>query len=92
MDMEQMIYSLTYDSVHGKFNRKVVKEGNMLKVGDELIRVFNERDCDKIGWGEVGAEYICESSGVFLTKEKVGKHIEGGAKRVIICAPAKDDS
>jgi glyceraldehyde 3-phosphate dehydrogenase len=87
-----MIYSLSFDSVHGKFNKKISKEGNILKIENILIRVFNEKDCEKIGWGSVGADYICESSGVFLTKEKVKKHLEGGGKKVIISAPAKDDS
>jgi len=92
MDLSYMVYQLKFDSVHGKYPAHVEsKDGNLL-VGDKLIKVFFEKDPASIPWGKVGAEYICESTGVFTDKEKASLHIKGGAKKVVISAPPKDDT
>jgi len=94
MDLEYMVYQLKYDSVHKRFNGTIshsVEDGKeFLVVNDAKVRVFHEKDPSAIGWGEVGAEYVCESTGVFTLKEKAELHIKGGAKKVIISAPPKD--
>ncbi|KAL8429264.1 hypothetical protein Efla_005541 [Eimeria flavescens] len=92
MDLEYMVYQLTYDSVHGKCPLKVSGHDGHLQVGNHRIRVFHEKDPSAIKWGEVGAEFICESTGCFTTHEKALAHVKGGgAKHVIISAPPKDD-
>ncbi|CDI78463.1 glyceraldehyde-3-phosphate dehydrogenase, putative [Eimeria acervulina] len=92
MDVQYMAYQLKYDSVHGKFPGEVsVKDGNLVVEG-KTIQVFAEKDPAAIPWGKVGAHYVCESTGVFTNKEKAGLHISGGAKKVIISAPPKDDT
>jgi glyceraldehyde 3-phosphate dehydrogenase len=94
MDLKYMVYQLKYDSVHKRFNGTVaLKEdgGNdFLVVNGREIRIFHEKDPAAIKWGEVGATYVCESTGVFTEKAKAELHIQGGAKKVIISAPPKD--
>jgi len=94
MDLKYMVYQLKYDSVHKRFNGTVaLKEdgGNdFLVVNGREIRIFHEKDPAAIKWGEVGATYVCESTGVFTEKSKAELHIAGGAKKVIISAPPKD--
>merc|ERR1712137_75440 len=94
MDLKYMLYQLKYDSVHKRFAGTIAVEedgGNeFLVVNGSEIRVFHEKDPASIGWGGVGAEYVCESTGVFTAKEKAELHIKGGAKKVIISAPPKD--
>jgi len=94
MDLKYMVYQLKYDSVHKRFNGTVaIKEegGNdFLVVNGRDIRVFHEKEPSAIKWGEVGATYVCESTGVFTEKAKAELHIAGGAKKVIISAPPKD--
>ena len=81
---------LKYDSVHGKFEGDVeVKDGKLL-VNGNLIRITAERDPANLKWDEVGAEYVIESTGFFLTEETAGKHLEAGAKKVVLSAPSKD--
>ncbi|CDJ57266.1 glyceraldehyde-3-phosphate dehydrogenase, putative [Eimeria maxima] len=92
MDVQYMAYQLKYDSVHGKYPGEVsVKDGNLV-VNGKTINVFAEKEPSAIPWGKVGAHYVCESTGVFTNKEKAGLHIGGGAKKVIISAPPKDDT
>mmetsp|Transcript_46758 Transcript_46758/g.104769 ORF Transcript_46758/g.104769 Transcript_46758/m.104769 type:complete len:342 (-) Transcript_46758:73-1098(-) len=94
MDLDYMQYLLKYDSVHRKFNGTIEckKDGSneFLVVNGLPVRIFHEKDPASIGWGAVGATYICESTGVFTAKEKAELHIKGGAKKVIISAPPKD--
>jgi len=95
MDLEYMIYQLKYDSVHGRFPGTIAAktEGDkkFLVVNDNEIQIFAEKDPAAIPWGAVGAEYVCESTGVFTQREKAELHIKGGCKKVIISAPPKDD-
>ena len=92
MTNDYLAYLLKYDSVHGRFAHdvKVVDEG--ITIDGELVRVFHETDPTKIPWGSVGADYIAEATGVFLTKESGAAHIAGGAKKVVLSAPPKDDA
>eukprot|EP00922_Rhytidocystis_sp_ex-Travisia-forbesii_P042018 GHVS01062750.1.p1 GENE.GHVS01062750.1~~GHVS01062750.1.p1 ORF type:complete len:342 (-),score=51.87 GHVS01062750.1:417-1442(-) len=92
MDLDYMVYQLKYDSVHGNYPGEVKAENGKLVVGGHTVAVFNEKSPAAIPWGKVGAHYVCESTGVFTDKEKAGEHIKGGAKKVIISAPPKDDT
>ena len=92
MDLDYLTYLLKYDSVHGRFPGTVEQVDGGIKVNGDFVKVFHETDPTKIGWGSVGADYVCESTGVFLTKEKGELHIKGGAKKVVLSAPPKDDA
>ena len=92
IDVDYMAYMLKYDSVHGQFNGEVSVQGNDLIVNGKKIRVSAERDPNNLKWNEVGAEYIVESTGLFLTQESAQAHINAGAKKVILSAPPKDDT
>ncbi|MBN2807398.1 MAG: type I glyceraldehyde-3-phosphate dehydrogenase [Prolixibacteraceae bacterium] len=90
IDVEYMAYMLKYDSTHGRFKGTVeVKDGNLV-VNGQTIRVTAERNPADLKWDAVGAEYVVESTGLFLTDETARKHIEAGAKRVVLSAPSKD--
>ncbi|HBH24737.1 MAG TPA: type I glyceraldehyde-3-phosphate dehydrogenase [Cytophagales bacterium] len=92
IDVDYMAYMLKYDSTHGRFNGTVeVKDGKLVVNGDE-IRVTSEKDPANLKWDEVGADYVVESTGLFLTKEKAQGHISAGAKKVVMSAPSKDDT
>jgi len=92
IDVEYMAYMLKYDSTHGRFKGTVeVKNGKLVVDGNE-IRVTSEKDPANLKWDEVGAEYVVESTGLFLTKEKAEGHIKAGAKKVVMSAPSKDDT
>jgi glyceraldehyde 3-phosphate dehydrogenase len=92
VDPEYMAYLLKYDSTHGRFNGTVeVKDGNLVVNGNS-IRVTAERDPANLRWSDIGAEIVIESTGLFLTQEHAQKHISAGAKKVVLSAPAKDDT
>ena len=80
IDVEYMKYMLTYDTIHGKYNADIKVEGNDLVINGKTVKVFNCMEPSEIPWGEVGAEYVVESSGVFTTTEKAQAHLKGGAK------------
>lgn len=92
INAEYMAYMMKYDSVHGRFNGEVRVEGNNLVVNGKTIRISAERDPNNLKWNEVGADYIVESTGLFLTKESAQAHINAGAKKVVLSAPSKDDT
>ena len=92
IDTNYMSYMLKYDTTHGRFNGSVSVNGNNLEVNGEKIRVTNKKDPSKLNWSEVEAEYVIESTGLFLTKDSAKGHIESGAKKVIMSAPSKDDT
>ncbi len=92
IDLDYMVYMVKYDSVHGKFDGEVEAVDGKLVVNGNAISVFAERNPADIGWGACGADYIVESTGVFLTKEKSQGHIDAGAKKVVMSAPSKDDT
>jgi glyceraldehyde 3-phosphate dehydrogenase len=92
IDAEYMAYMLKYDSVHGPFKGEVSVQGNNLVVNGKTIRVTAEKDPNNLKWNEVGAEYIVESTGLFLSKDSAQAHINAGAKKVILSAPSKDDT
>jgi len=90
MDLDYMVYLFHYDSVHGRFKGTVEAKNGKLVINGHEIDIFTEKDPTAIPWGKVGADYVVESTGVFLTTEKAGAHIKGGAKKVIISAPSPD--
>ncbi len=92
LDVDYIAYMLKYDSVHGIFQGDVSVDNGMLVVNGKKIRVTCEPNVENLKWGEVGAEYVVESTGLFLTKEKCQGHIQAGAKRVVMSAPSKDDT
>ncbi len=92
LDVEYCAYMLKYDSVHGRFNGDVAVEGGHLVVNGKTVRVTAERNPADLKWNEVGADYVVESTGLFLTKETAQKHIDAGAKKVVLSAPSKDDT
>ena len=92
IEVDYMAYMLKYDSVHGKFEGTVSAEDGMLVVNGRKIRVTAEKEPALINWGAVGADYVVESTGRFLTKELSEGHIKAGAKYVVMSAPSKDDT
>ncbi|WP_419499598.1 type I glyceraldehyde-3-phosphate dehydrogenase, partial [Alistipes ihumii] len=85
-------YMLRYDTMHGQFKGSIEVKDGALVVNGHSIRVTAEKDPANLKWNEVGAEYVVESTGLFLTKEKAEAHIKAGAKRVVMSAPSKDDT
>lgn len=92
VDPDYMAYMLKYDSTHGKFEGTVEEKDGHLVVNGKTIRVTAERDPANLKWDEIGAEVILECTGLFLTQESAQKHIDAGAKKVVLSAPAKDDT
>jgi glyceraldehyde 3-phosphate dehydrogenase len=90
MPMKSLALLFKRDSVHGIWPEDVELDDNILRVGDREIKTFAERDPAQIPWGDVGADIVVESTGVFTDGEKAAAHIEGGAKKVVISAPAKN--
>jgi glyceraldehyde 3-phosphate dehydrogenase len=92
LEPDYLAYMLKYDSVHGRFKGDISVEGNTLIVNGKKIRLTALRDPAELKWNEVNADVIVESTGLFLTKETAQKHIDAGAKKVIMSAPSKDDT
>ena len=92
IDVDYMAYMLKYDSTHGRFAGTVSVENGALVVNGKKIRVTAEKNPADLKWGEIGAEYVVESTGLFLEKSKCQAHIDAGAKKVIMSAPSKDDT
>ncbi|MFM7651823.1 MAG: type I glyceraldehyde-3-phosphate dehydrogenase [Vulcanococcus sp.] len=90
IDVEYLAYMLRYDSTHGRFQGEVAVQNGQLVVNGRAIRITAERDPNNLKWNEVGAEYVLESTGFFLTDESARAHINAGAKRVVMSAPSKD--
>lgn len=92
LDVDYIAYMLKYDTVHGRFTGSVeVKDGKLI-VNGKNIRVSAEKDPANLKWNEIGADYVIEATGLFLTKESAAKHIQAGAKKVVMSAPSKDDT
>jgi glyceraldehyde 3-phosphate dehydrogenase len=92
LEPDYLAYMLQYDSVHGRFKGEVAVEGSTLIVNGKKIRLTAEKDPAALKWGDVGADVVIESTGIFLTQEGGQKHIQAGAKKVILSAPSKDDT
>lgn len=91
-DAEYLAYMLKYDSTHGRFKGTVEAKDGGLVVNGKKIRTSSEKDPAALKWGDIGADYVVESTGLFLTKEGAKGHIAAGAKRVVMSAPSKDDT
>jgi glyceraldehyde 3-phosphate dehydrogenase len=92
IDVNYMAYMLKYDSTHGQFDGDVAVKDGQLVVNGNTIRVTSEKNPADLNWSAVGADYVVESTGLFLTKESAKGHIAAGAKKVIMSAPSKDDT
>ncbi len=92
LEPDYLAYMLQYDSVHGRFDAQVSVESHTLIVNGKRIRLTQERDPANLKWNEVGAGIVLESTGLFLTKEAAQKHLDAGAKKVMLSAPSKDDT
>ena len=92
LDPEYLAYMLKHDSVHGRFKGEISVDGNTLVVNGKPIRLSAERDPAELKWNEINVDVVIESTGLFLTKETAQKHIDAGAKKVIMSAPSKDDT
>ena len=89
---DYLAYMLKYDTMHGQFKGEVSSTENSIVVNGKSIPIFAEKDPKNIPWGKLEAEYVVESTGLFLTKEKAQAHIDAGAKKVVMSAPSKDDT
>ena len=92
IDVDYMAYMLKYDTIHGQFKDSIDIRDGKLVVNGHAIRVTAERDPSNLKWGDVGAEYIVESTGLFLDRPKAEAHLKAGAKKVVMSAPSKDDT
>lgn len=92
LDLEYIAYMLRYDTIHGKFDGKVETQHGKLVVNGKPIRVSSEKDPANLKWNEIGADYIVESTGLFLTQDAAQSHIKAGAKYVVMSGPSKDDT
>jgi len=92
LEPDYLVYMLRYDSVHGRFAGEVSVDGDHLVVNGRRIRLSAERDPSALRWGDVGAQVVIESTGLFLTKDTAQKHLDAGAQKVIMSAPSKDDT
>jgi len=92
LEPDYLAYMLKYDSVHGRFKGDIAVDGSTLIVNGKRIRLTAIKDPAELKWGEVGADVVVESTGLFLTKETAQKHLDAGAKKVVLSAPSKDDT
>ena len=92
LEPDYLAYMLQYDSVHGRFKGDIAVDGGTLVVNGNRIRLTSERDPAELKWGDLDVDVVIESTGLFLTKETAQKHIDAGAKKVIMSAPSKDDT
>ena len=92
LEPDYLAYMLRYDSVHGRFRGEVAVDGQTLVVNGRRIRLTQERDPGNLKWGDAGADVVIESTGLFLTQETAQKHLDAGARKVILSAPSKDDT
>ena len=92
IDVDYLAYMLRYDSTHGRFDGQVEVINGQLVVNGQPIRITAERDPANLAWGEIGADYVLESTGFFLTDEAARAHLRAGAKRVVMSAPSKDET
>ena len=92
IDANYMSYMLRYDTTHGRFNGEVSVDGKDLVVNGNKIRITSERDPANLNWGDINAEYVVESTGLFLTEDSAKGHLSSGAKKVVMSAPSKDDT
>jgi glyceraldehyde 3-phosphate dehydrogenase len=92
LEVDYLAYMLKYDSVHGRFQGEVSTKDGKLIVNGKEIRVTAETDPSKLAWGDVGADVVVESTGIFLTSDSAQGHIDAGAKKVVMSAPSKDDT
>ena len=92
LEPDYLAYMLGYDSVHGRFKGTIAVDGNTLIVNGRKIRLTAQKDPAELKWGDIGADVVVESTGLFLTKETAEKHLAAGAKKVIMSAPSKDDT
>ncbi len=90
LGVDYLAYMLKYDSVHGRFNGSIEVENGSLAVNGSPVRITAERDPAHLAWGNVGTEVVVESTGLFLTDETARRHIEAGARKVVLSAPSKD--
>jgi glyceraldehyde 3-phosphate dehydrogenase len=92
LEPDYLAYMLQYDSVHGRFKGQIAVEGGALLVNGKKIRLTQERDPANLKWQDIGADVVIESTGLFLDKATAQKHLDAGAKKVILSAPSKDDT
>src|SRR5699024_400498 len=90
-DAEMLAHLLKYDSVHGVMNEEITAKDSSIFINDKEIKVYAEKDPANLPWKELGVDYVVESTGVFTSRDGAQKHIDAGAKKVIISAPAKDE-
>ena len=91
MSSDMARYLLQHDSIYGRFGQEVREADGALEIGGTRVALLSEREPNRLPWGEMGVDLVIESTGVFLTREKASLHLEGGAKRVLLSAPAKGE-
>jgi len=92
MSPDYVAYMLKYDTIHGMFNGEISHDDSSITVNGKKIAFFDKRDPKDIPWGEIGAEYVADATGIFHSKDTAQAHLEGGAKKVIYTGPSKDDT
>lgn len=92
LDVDYIAYMLKFDSTHGRFNGTVEVQDGQLVVNGKTVRITSERDPANLAWGDINADVVVESTGLFLTQETAQKHIDAGAKKVVLSAPSKDST